>query len=459
MNINQKIQEFLTEHQYQKKRRIFTAVLSLMIVFSVVSSLIMPAISMTMQDLDDAAAVDTIDAEPGDENIMLLGDGTEQTEQTGPINLAERATSSGGSFEISAADLDNNKADIDNNYIINRDKAEIQFNIAYQLNGMGNVFKKDAEFDNLYVDIDNFDISNIGNGKIYDGNYEKGEAGSYTFENGKIHIRLTNDYIDYINTGTGAVEGTLKFSGELSRNNTASGDQTVNIGGKDFVIQFQDKNVSLTKNGWVDSANNGDIVWTITVNPNGLSLKDYTLIDDMLQNASGDVSINPSSAATYDSGNKKVTFNESNTGNVTITYRTKIGTADLKNKSVTNKATLQKNEETPIEASTTVSLNKIPVTVTKDGKADYENGKSRNKKIDWTITITSEYGTSLNGYQIIDNNLPESGVTISPSGSTLTKNGDVWVLSGVPDGTKTVQPAFLLTIQTEVRLVEKQKKL
>ena len=65
MNINQKIQEFLTEHQYQKKRRIFTAVLSLMIVFSVVSSLIMPAISMTMQDLDDAAAVDTIDAESG----------------------------------------------------------------------------------------------------------------------------------------------------------------------------------------------------------------------------------------------------------------------------------------------------------------------------------------------------------------------------------------------------------
>lgn len=429
MNINQKIQEFLTEHQYQKKRRIFTAVLSLMIVFSVVSSLIMPAISMTMQDLDDAAAVDTIDAEPAEENIMLLGDGTEQTEQTEPINLAERATSSGGYFKISAADLDNNKANIDNNYIINRDKSKIQFNIAYQLNGMGNVFKKDAEFDNLYVDIDNFDISNIGNGKIYDGNYEKGEAGSYTFENGKIHIRLTNDYIDYINTGTGAVEGTLKFSGELSRNNTASGDQTVNIGGNDFVIQFQDKNVSLTKNGWVDSANNGDIVWTITVNPNGLSLKDYTLVDDMLQNASGDVSINPSSAATYDSGNKKVTFNESNTGDVTITYRTKIGTADLQAGSVTNKATLQKDGENPIEDSKTVTFDKTPVNVAKDGKADYEHNKPRGNKIDWTITITSKYGTSLNGYQIQDANLPESGVTISPSG-TLTKNNDgTWTLN------------------------------
>ena len=104
MNINQKIQEFLTEHQYQKKRRIFTAVLSLMIVFSVVSSLIMPAISMTMQDLDDAAAVDTIDAEPAEENMMLLGLGDENR-QTEPINLAERATSSGGSFNISAIDL------------------------------------------------------------------------------------------------------------------------------------------------------------------------------------------------------------------------------------------------------------------------------------------------------------------------------------------------------------------
>lgn len=158
----------------------------------------------------------------------------------------------------------------------------------------------------------------------------------------------------------------------------------------------------------------------------------------MLQKASGDVSINPSNAATYHTDTKQITFDENNTDNVTITYRTKIGTEDLKNKSVTNKATLQKNGENPIEDSKIVTFDKTPVNVTKDGKADYENGKSRNKKIDWTITITSEYGTSLNGYQIIDDNLPENGVTISPSGGTLTKNGNAWVLSNVPDGTKTV---------------------
>lgn len=432
MNINQKIQEFLTEHQYQKKRRIFTAVLSLMIVFSVVSSLIMPAISMTMQDLDDAAAVDTIDAEPAEENIMLLGDGTEQTE---PINLAERAAStasSGGSFKISIMDEDT-KNNVDGNYIFNGDRANISIGINYQLPNMNGVFKVEDGFNQLYVDIDMKDFSsNISEGNLEDEAYYNqyhALPGTYKIEDNKIKLYLTKEYIDYINKGGGTVVGSLTFSGELSRKNDASGDQTIKIGGEEITVKFQDKNVSLTKNGWVDSANNGDIVWTINVNPNGLSLKDYTLVDNMLRNASGDVSINPSNAATYHTDTKQITFDENNTDNVTITYRTKIGTEDLKNKSVTNKATLQKNGENPIEDSKTVTFDKTPVNVTKDGQADYEKGKSRNNKIDWTITIASKYGTSLNGYQIKDANLPDNGVTISPSG-TLTKNGDgTWTLN------------------------------
>lgn len=214
----------------------------------------------------------------------------------------------------------------------------------------------------------------------------------------------------------------------MSRNNTASGDQTIKIGGKDIVIPFQDKQAGVEKNYWVDSSK-GEIEWTITVKPNGLSLKDYTLVDNMLQKASGDVFINPSSAATYNPNDKKVTFDESNTGDVTIKYRTKIGTADLQAGNVTNKATLQKDGENPIEDSKTVTFDKTPVNVTKDGQADYEKGKSRNNKIDWTITIASKYGTSLNGYQIKDANLPDNDVTISPSG-TLTKNGDgTWTLN------------------------------
>lgn len=439
MNINQKIQEFLTEHQYQKKRRIFTAVLSLMIVFSVVSSLIMPAISMTMQDLDDAAAVDTIDAEPAEENMMLLGLGDENR-QTEPINLAERATSSGGSFNISAIDIGEDgkgKNEIDNNYVVSTDKTNIKFEVSYTLSNMKDVFKKDADFEHLYIDIENFAINNTYNGILNDEAYSDYMAknghgivnpGTYKIEENRIKLYLTDDYIKYIDGGEGNVTGTLNFSGELSRNNTASGDQTIKIGGKDIVIPFQDKQAGVEKNYWVDSSK-GEIEWTITVKPNGLSLKDYTLVDNMLQKASGDVFINPSSAATYNPNDKKVTFDESNTGDVTIKYRTKIGTADLQAGNVTNKATLQKDGENPIEDSKTVTFDKTPVNVTKDGQADYEKGKSRNNKIDWTITIASKYGTSLNGYQIKDANLPDNDVTISPSG-TLTKNGDgTWTLN------------------------------
>lgn len=423
MNINQKIQEFLTEHQYQKKRRIFTAVLSLMIVFSVVSSLIMPAISMTMQDLDDAAAVDTIDAESAEENIMLLGESV-------PIDLIKESNK----HEIKITDKDTNEDVKGSNYNKDGSSANLSFFITYTLLKMKNKFDINSDYD-LYISYDNLDITSIEDGKIFDSFYSiNKEAATYTFDNTekRIKIKLTEDYINnYVNgeNNTGDLTGSFYFSGTVNRKNDASGDQIIKIGGEEITVKFQDKNVSLTKNGWVDSANNGDIVWTINVNPNGLSLKDYTLVDNMLQKASGDVSINPSNAATYDSGNKKVTFNESNTGDVTITYRTKIGTADLKNKSVTNKATLQKDGENPIEDSKTVTFDKTPVNVTKDGKADYENGKSRNNKIDWTITITSNYGTSLNGYQIKDANLPDNDVTILPSG-TLTKNGDgTWTLN------------------------------
>lgn len=422
MNINQKIQEFLTEHQYQKKRRIFTAVLSLMIVFSVVSSLIMPAISMTMQDLDDTAAVDTIDAEPAEENIMLLG-------ESAPIDLIKESNK----HEIKITDEATNEDVKGSNYNKDGSSANLSFFITYTLLKMKNKFDINSEYD-LYISYDNFDITSIEDGKIFDSFYSiNKEAATYTFDSTekRIKIKLTQDYIDNYVDGegkTGDLTGSFYFSGTVNRKNDANGDQIIKIGGEEITVKFQDKQAGVEKNYWVDSSK-GEIEWTITVKPNGLSLKDYTLVDNMLQNASGDVFINPSSAATYNSNDKKVTFDESNTGDVTIKYRTKIGTADLQAGSVKNEATLQKDGEEPIKDSKTVELSKTPIHVTKDGKADYEHNKPRGNKIDWTITITNEYNTSLNGYWIQDTNLPESGVTISPSG-TLTKNNDgTWTLN------------------------------
>ena len=250
MNINQKIQEFLTEHQYQKKRRIFTAVLSLMIVFSVVSSLIMPAISMTMQDLDDAAAVDTIDAEPAEENIMLLG-------ESAPIDLI----TSSSTHEITITDKDANNKDItDNDYNKDGNSANLSFFIKYTLLKMKNRFDKNSEYD-LYIDYDNLNVTSIEDGKIFDPDYSiNKEAATYTFDSTekRIKIKLTQDYIDnYVDAEdkTGDLTGSFYFSGTVNRKNDANGDQTIKIGGEEITVKFQDKNVSLTKNGWVDSAN------------------------------------------------------------------------------------------------------------------------------------------------------------------------------------------------------------
>ena len=55
MNLNQKIQSFLNEHKTARKRLSATALLSLLIALSVVSSLIMPAISMTMASMKSNA--------------------------------------------------------------------------------------------------------------------------------------------------------------------------------------------------------------------------------------------------------------------------------------------------------------------------------------------------------------------------------------------------------------------
>lgn len=43
----------------------------------------------------------------------------------------------------------------------------------------------------------------------------------------------------------------------------------------------------------------------------------------------------------------------------------------------------------------------------------------------------------MNGCVIDDSKIPDTGFTVSPSG-TITKNGSTWTLSGVEDGTKEV---------------------
>ena len=70
MNLNKKIKSFLNQHKKTKKRLSATALLSLLIAIAVVSSLIMPAISMT---LELAAGLSSVGLMRSSENTMVLG--------------------------------------------------------------------------------------------------------------------------------------------------------------------------------------------------------------------------------------------------------------------------------------------------------------------------------------------------------------------------------------------------
>lgn len=70
MNLNKKIKSFLNQHKKTKKRLSATALLSLLIAIAVVSSLIMPAISMT---LELAAGLSSVGLMRSSENTLILG--------------------------------------------------------------------------------------------------------------------------------------------------------------------------------------------------------------------------------------------------------------------------------------------------------------------------------------------------------------------------------------------------
>lgn len=252
MNINQKIQEFLTEHQYQKKRRIFTAVLSLMIVFSVVSSLIMPAISMTMQDLDDAAAVDTIDAEPAEEleeeleeesnpeefaepeeqalseNVMLLGAGiTYQEAPKGAVDFKDK---------INAASTKPDPLTGGSNSSVTG-KFEIGYSFPSGNNGVG--FEKNVTSgkqpyiyyrlpDNIQATEDYYENEHFvtdGSDAWYKYRTTHGitseNAGNFSIdqETGLVVIKFYDDYLKFIDT-SGGFSGKLSFDGKVNRADT-----------------------------------------------------------------------------------------------------------------------------------------------------------------------------------------------------------------------------------------------
>ena len=151
---------------------------------------------------------------------------------------------------------------------------------------------------------------------------------------------------------------------------------------------------TINKSGWYDS-NNGEIVWTITVNENNLDITGAKLTDDMLSKlAEGtDVTISPSNNGynlEKDENGKitGITFTAlddgKNTNTYTITYRTK---ADRKwdKETVTNKATFKPSTGDGMPSTGTVD---VPGgSVNKEYTEAKESKDGKTAEVHWKITV------------------------------------------------------------------------
>ncbi|MGN0631281.1 MAG: Cna B-type domain-containing protein, partial [Ruminococcus sp.] len=561
MNLNQQIKSYINQHKKTKKRLSLAALLSLLTTMAVVSSLIMPAVSMT---LSNAVGMNIGE---NSEIYMAANPGTPST-INGMLDLMSADVfianlSSGGNNFYEA---DETGVKTNNTFTPSSDPVEISAYIEYSftqsvksyLTGSGPHLCWDLGNPNLTATFTDINGNPASNGVVTDPRYQNGQAaaGTYIIENGCVKVTLTEGYLNYVNEGDGTLKGALEFSGSLGSSGSEDGDQTFNINGQEITVDFPDKYPTITKNGSPDyssgsfdnkvnweiniasqtnsslagyciedanipdsgvvldpseytlvkdgnrwkiegnssapaltikyqtdaqtgqnsntaklykddkeigqsskdvnyatpvtvdkssgvDTNDGQVDWTIVVsNPNKLDLTGFTLTDDMLSSAlSGTFSISPEVGSLSEN---TITFNESskNAQWITIKYSTEITAEQLQDSNgstKTNTAIIKKGETEISKDSEKFNIEVNPFEVTKKGTPDYQNGNydKDSHKIKWVITVNSKSGVSLDNYIIEDANIPESGVTVSPSGSLTPLGNGQWKLSGT-NGANTV---------------------
>lgn len=441
MDMNRKAESYLTKHKYQKRKTICTALLSVLMVFCVVSSLIMPAVSMTI----DAVQEFVVDEEEMELYAAPPADAPNAVDITTGESYTVTVTVDGHHVIYS-----NDSTTSTEDYTISGNETDIAFDLSYTINNV--VESLPSSGPHLYMSIENLTdcvsfneqqaMGNVQDTAYYESTF-KDTAGTYVIEGGYVKITLTNDYIDWVKSQEGGnLVGTLNFSGTISRANTETGDQTLNIGNVQIPVKFEDRYPEITsKSGNLDTAD-GTIDWTIVINnSDGIDLSGYHFTDSMLEDSGislaedTSIVIEPSTAATENGKTITFTAGSKDAKTITIKYTTKLTEEQLKTNaaSLNNTAQLTKDNYTSEKTGSVWLSNAF--TVNKSGAPNYTS-----KKIDWTITIQSEYGVSLDGYQIADNNIP-AGATVSPSGTLKNEGNGVWSLSGT-NGAKTVTISY-----------------
>lgn len=426
------INSYLMDHKKQKKYLAFVLALSILVTFAVPLSLMQPAESLTIDRSHLAEQ-------------LTMADGTLDLTTAQQWN----ATISYGAAEIFHAEKtkDMDAAVITtNNASTTEDSVDLDVYIEYAFDPdiRSYLTNDDGSYKagpHLMWNLGNPDLTAVfpngqEYGELYDSRYSSNTpSGTYQIIDGIAYITLTEDYVlNYVcrEGGDGSLEGTLEFEGVLNRASDESGDQTLEIAGQEVTVDFPDKRPGVSKTASLNESS-GTIEWTLTVaNTFNLDLSSYTMSDLMLVNAKN-VTISPSTAAAFND-DKTISFttDSKNHQYIIIKYTTDITESQLEGSDRTNTVTLTDSDGFQTSAEATANFYKNPFTLTKSGTPDYESDHTvYNDQIDWTITLTNEYGVSLDGYIIRDEMLATAeNITVSPSGTLAEENGE-WVLSGV----------------------------
>ncbi|MDE5884652.1 MAG: Cna B-type domain-containing protein [Oscillospiraceae bacterium] len=417
--------KIVKDHKKGKRYLAFLVALSMIVSVAVPFSLIMPAISMTY-DYEDETFPEENSDNPDSDGLTLLSlfnANTVSKSASSEYSNAVEIRNGNEGCKITSLYINDNNENSLSDLEITGNNLSINFGLSYEFPNLKNKFVSGENSDNryMYVELKSpglllnsesriglvkdtdyyFDYLNRYSG-LSDEERENIAAGTYEIKDDYILITLTDDYINYLNSGTGQVKGTLSFDGTLSRNNNANNNYTINFAGQEVPVKFQEEDASITKGNGVIDYDDRTIHWTITVNnPGRVDLSQYELMDSMFENAEN-VTIKDENDNTVGAfSDKKVTFNQNLTATpITIEYDTPIGSYET---SISNTAKLEKKDSDYKSTDNGSAWARKPFSVEKSGKPDYKDG-TYTGKIKWTITVTgdSAYNTSLDGYVLTD---------------------------------------------------------
>ncbi|MGN0632311.1 MAG: Cna B-type domain-containing protein [Oscillospiraceae bacterium] len=404
--------------KYDRKRRVykgFSAALALAVAVCVISSLVMPAISLTGV-LPLAAASSITDTITYDQFENEYSESDAYSFVPNVVNVS--ATQ---------------KKDENGNPIVDGDSISVSFELQYML-PQGTITT-----DKPYIHY-NLNTSSAGQNvefAIPNGGLPAANAiGDVTFggdvvgkyrieENGEIIIRFTDEAFIERNADGDINNCVVEFSADVSqRSDSGKNNEGIdfnNDGTADVILSgFQYGKVTMSKSA-VDN-HDGTISWTIDVNnPDGKDLSGLTLSDSMFAKSGGTVS----GPGTYDEASGTFKFNSVTDTSVSVTYTTELTPGMVLNGGgLDNEAVLTDEDDKPVRNSKTSIYHQSSFEASKSASTHYADPSVSGDKteIEWTVTIENKDGIDLKDYVISDAAFANAKdlVATDSNGNTLT---------------------------------------